>query len=127
MLYVLCADRLASPRSPQQAERPPGLDAIFLTHAHIGHYTGLMYLGREVVGARALPTFCMPQLRQFLEGNGPWDLLVRLKNLELTTITPNKVGGGSCSPMKMIRARAGQGGRAPTLTGGRVARRRGAR
>ncbi|MEO6166399.1 MAG: MBL fold metallo-hydrolase, partial [Chitinophagales bacterium] len=23
------------------------IDGIFLTHAHIGHYTGLMYLGRE--------------------------------------------------------------------------------
>ena len=23
---------------------------FFLTHAHIGHYTGLMYLGREGLG-----------------------------------------------------------------------------
>ncbi len=30
-------------------------DGIFLTHAHIGHYTGLMYLGRESIGARAVP------------------------------------------------------------------------
>ena len=26
------------------------VDGIFLTHAHIGHYTGLMYLGREGLG-----------------------------------------------------------------------------
>lgn len=36
-------DRLA-PR-----ENKPGLDGIFLTHAHMGHYTGLMYLGHEVI------------------------------------------------------------------------------
>ncbi|NRA11319.1 MAG: MBL fold metallo-hydrolase, partial [Crocinitomicaceae bacterium] len=26
-------------------------DGIFLTHAHIGHYTGLMYLGKEATNA----------------------------------------------------------------------------
>ena len=26
-------------------------DGILLTHAHIGHYTGLMHLGREAMGA----------------------------------------------------------------------------
>ena len=27
---------------------------VFLTHAHIGHYTGLIHLGREVMGAKEL-------------------------------------------------------------------------
>ncbi len=31
------------------------LGGILLTHAHIGHYTGLMYLGREVMGAQGVP------------------------------------------------------------------------
>ena len=31
-------------------EGTPGLAGIFLTHAHIGHYTGLMFLGHESMG-----------------------------------------------------------------------------
>ena len=31
--------------------RPPLFDGIFLTHAHIGHYAGLMQLGREAYSA----------------------------------------------------------------------------
>lgn len=27
-------------------------DGVFLTHAHIGHYTGLMYFGKEAMGPR---------------------------------------------------------------------------
>ena len=32
----------------------PAVDGIFLTHAHIGHYTGLMYLGHESMGANGV-------------------------------------------------------------------------
>ena len=52
-------------------------DAIFLTHAHIGHYTGLMYLGKEAMASDSLPVFCMPRMHAFLSRNGPWDLLVK--------------------------------------------------
>ena len=61
----------------------PGIDGIFLTHAHIGHYTGLMHLGREVMGAAAVPVHAMPRMKGFLETNGPWDQLVRLKNIRI--------------------------------------------
>jgi glyoxylase-like metal-dependent hydrolase (beta-lactamase superfamily II) len=37
---------------PSQGQSKPALDGILLTHGHIGHYTGLMHLGREVMGAR---------------------------------------------------------------------------
>lgn len=63
--------------------RAPGLDGILLTHGHIGHYTGLMYLGHEAIGARAVAVYAMPRMREFLAGNGPWDQLVRLGNIEL--------------------------------------------
>ena len=33
------------------------VDAIFLTHAHIGHYTGLMYLGKEAANAKITFSF----------------------------------------------------------------------
>jgi len=58
-------------------------NGIFLTHAHIGHYTGLMYLGREVLGAAKVPVYTMPRMKTFLERNGPWSQLVSLQNIEL--------------------------------------------
>lgn len=56
------------------------LAGIFLTHAHIGHYTGLMHLGREALGAKNVKVYAMPSMQQFLENNGPWSQLVSLKN-----------------------------------------------
>ena len=59
------------------------LSGIFLTHAHIGHYTGLMYLGREALNAKEIPVYAMPRMHDYLEANGPWSQLVSLKNIEL--------------------------------------------
>jgi pyrroloquinoline quinone biosynthesis protein B len=59
----------------------PGLRGIFLTHAHMGHYTGLMHLGHEAIGARQVPVYAMPQMAEYLETNGPWSQLVRLENI----------------------------------------------
>lgn len=61
----------------------PGVDGIFLTHAHVGHYTGLIHLGREIIGARGVPVHAMPRMAAFLSTQGPWDQLVRLENIEL--------------------------------------------
>lgn len=58
-------------------------DGIFLTHAHIGHYTGLMFLGRESVNASKVPVYAMPRMFEFLKSNGPWSQLVDLQNIEL--------------------------------------------
>ncbi len=63
--------------------RAPGLDGVLLTHAHIGHYTGLMYLGREALGATEVPVYAMPRMRAFLSRNGPWDQLLTLHNIRL--------------------------------------------
>lgn len=62
------------------AETPSG---IFLTHAHIGHYTGLMYLGKEAMSSKNLPIYVMPKMKKFLENNGPWNQLVSLQNIDL--------------------------------------------
>ena len=64
--------------------RPP--DGIFLTHAHIGHYTGLMYLGRESIGARGVPVYATERMLEFLDTNGPWSQLTALGNIERRTI-----------------------------------------
>ena len=78
-------DEFAAPKSKQ-----PGLDGIFLTHAHIGHYTGLIHLGREVIGADATPVYTMPRMSKFLTNNGPWSQLVELKNISLQSIAKDK-------------------------------------
>lgn len=59
------------------------LAGIFLTHAHMGHYTGLMHLGREAMGAKKIPVYVMPRMKEYLETNGPWSQLVSLENIEI--------------------------------------------
>lgn len=66
------------------------LKGIFLTHAHIGHYTGLMHLGREVMGAKSTVVNVMPKMESFLRNNGPWSQLVDLKNISLSRLIDSK-------------------------------------
>jgi pyrroloquinoline quinone biosynthesis protein B len=63
---------------------------ILLTHAHIGHYTGLMFYGYEGLNAARIPVYCTPKMARFLEENGPWSQLVRLQNITLLTIRPEE-------------------------------------
>lgn len=56
---------------------------IFITHAHIGHYAGLMQLGREVMSTKEMPVYVLPKMKKFLEMNGPWSQLVTLRNISL--------------------------------------------
>ncbi len=76
-------DQLYRLRAATSLDEPYSLDGVFLTHGHIGHYTGLMHFGREVMGARNVPVYAMPRMREFLSTNGPWDQLVGLENIEL--------------------------------------------
>ena len=63
------------------------VDGIFLTHAHIGHYTGLMYLGREGLGGKNIMVYALKRMSRFLTKNGPWDQLVKLNNISIQTIS----------------------------------------
>ena len=63
------------------------IDGIFLTHAHIGHYTGLMYLGREGLGGNKIKVYALKRMAAFLRKNGPWDQLIKLKNINIQTIS----------------------------------------
>lgn len=78
-------------------------DGIFLTHAHIGHYTGLMYLGKEAIDAKNMPVFVMPKMKEFLTENGPWSQLVKRNNIQLQKIYKNApvqlTGGISVTPI----------------------------
>jgi len=60
-----------------------GLDGVFLTHAHMGHYVGLMFFGHESMGAKDLPVHAMPRMARYLTDNGPWSQLVRYGNIAL--------------------------------------------
>ena len=80
--------RLLDELGPADSNR--GLTGIFLTHGHIGHYTGLMNLGHEVMGAKNVPVYVMPRMGEFLSTNGPWDQLVRYKNIELREIVADQ-------------------------------------
>jgi pyrroloquinoline quinone biosynthesis protein B len=64
--------------------------AIFLTHAHMGHYTGLMHLGREAYNAVKTMVYAMPKMVHFLSKNGPWSQLVSLKNIALMPLQENQ-------------------------------------
>ncbi len=75
--------QLIHPHLAKANDQPSG---IFLTHAHIGHYTGLMYLGREAMNANKVPVYALPRLDSFLRSNGPWSQLVSLQNISLQTI-----------------------------------------
>jgi pyrroloquinoline quinone biosynthesis protein B len=60
---------------------PPS--GILLTHAHIGHYTGLMFFGYEAMSTQRLPVYCSQSMARFLRDNGPWSQLVTLENISI--------------------------------------------
>lgn len=70
---------------PSREARNP-LDGVLLTHAHIGHYTGLIHFGKEVMNTAALPAYCTVEMARFLRNNGPWGQLVDSGNIELKVV-----------------------------------------
>jgi pyrroloquinoline quinone biosynthesis protein B len=92
--------RMLDEVAPEAAS--PGLDGIFLTHGHIGHYTGLMQLGREVIGSKDVPVYGMPRMTDFLKTSGPWEQLVKLGNVKLQPLEagrPVTLGAISITPL----------------------------
>ncbi|MEY4540355.1 MAG: hypothetical protein RLZZ306_2112 [Bacteroidota bacterium] len=87
----------ATPNFPEQLQflekniLPNQKFSIFLTHAHIGHYTGLMHLGREVMGANKIKVYAMPKMKCFLQKNGPWSQLVTLKNIDIQPLQQDTI------------------------------------
>ena len=81
----------ATPHLPEQlynleriaSDTSYSLEGIFLTHAHIGHYTGLMFFGFESMNADNLPVYAMPRMIDYLSTNGPWSQLITMNNIVL--------------------------------------------
>ncbi len=63
------------------------LAGVFLTHGHMGHYTGLLHFGHEAIGTTGIRVFAMPRMHDFLTSNGPWSQLVSFRNIDLVAIT----------------------------------------
>jgi pyrroloquinoline quinone biosynthesis protein B len=74
-------------RSKTASKYPYLPEGVFITHAHIGHYTGLMEFGREVMAAKKLKVYTLPKLKSYLEQNGPWSQLVKLNNIDLISLS----------------------------------------
>jgi len=72
----------------EAATRPPPFDRMFLTHAHMGHYGGLLQLGREALAVKEIPTFVTPRFAKFLRDNDPWKLMVVEQRIVLHELTP---------------------------------------
>jgi pyrroloquinoline quinone biosynthesis protein B len=63
---------------------------VFLTHAHMGHYTGLMYFGRESADWKDVPVHGTARMGEFLRKNDPWKFLIDNKNIAFKEIEPNR-------------------------------------
>ena len=74
--------------APVQGGRPPLFDGIFLTHAHMGHYTGLLELGREAYGSRGQAVWGTERMLRFLGANDPWAHQVQSGQIRLQRLVP---------------------------------------
>jgi pyrroloquinoline quinone biosynthesis protein B len=68
--------------APQPAAGRNPVDGVLVSHAHIGHYTGLIHFGREVASTQKLPFFGTERMIAFLRQSGPWSLLFELEQLD---------------------------------------------
>lgn len=66
------------------------LVGILLTHAHIGHYAGLIHLGREAWATDRLPVYASARMAAFLRGNAPWRQLVEWGHVELQPLVAGR-------------------------------------
>lgn len=87
-------DTPARPRVP--------VDAILLTHAHVGHYLGLAQLGHEVASTQDTPVWVTPRFADYLRTNGPWSQLVEMGQIELHELEPEV----AFEPLAGLRVRA---------------------
>ncbi|MFT5050105.1 MAG: pyrroloquinoline quinone biosynthesis protein B [Chlamydiales bacterium] len=69
--------------------RPPLFEGVFLTHLHMGHYAGLLHLGREAYSSQPMRVFCSQRSAAFLGAEAPWSALVENQNITLVPIAPD--------------------------------------
>ncbi len=80
----------ATPDLREQVTQLPKLSGILLTHAHMGHVAGLLWLGREAMAVRELPLWVGPRMFEHLSGNEPWASLIRDRYLMPRILRPDE-------------------------------------
>lgn len=66
-------------------------DAILLTHAHIGHYGGLFFLGKESYNTEEFPVHCSKEMAEWLRGgNKAYHHLVERGNIEIDSFSTDE-------------------------------------
>jgi len=78
---------LGHPAMEQRADRGP-IDGVVITHAHVGHYGGLIHLGREVDAADALPCWVTSAMGRFLRAEAPWRLAIEQGHIGIHELEP---------------------------------------
>ena len=81
------------------------VDAVMITHAHIGHYLGLAQFGFEVAATKDLPVFVTERFSDYLRGHGPWRQLVEMQQIALRPTTAgtefSPIPGITVTPVKV--------------------------
>lgn len=76
-------DELTPTRSASNA-----VDHIVLTHAHMGHYAGLVQFGKEAHNAQGVQCWVTSSMAAFLRSNQPWRALVDGGHIEIQISEP---------------------------------------
>ena len=67
----------------------PKIKGVFLTHAHTGHYSGLLEFGKETMNASKIPIYAMPKMSDFIRSNSSFNFLITSNNIVLKEIEGN--------------------------------------
>ncbi len=82
------------------------VDALMLTHAHIGHYAGLMHLGQEVAAVDRVPVHCTVRMADFIQRNAPWSGVEAGGHIVLHAHDPGEAGVVAFEPLPGLRVEA---------------------
>ena len=117
--FVSQADELRARVNRAEALNP--VDGIFITHLHVGHYVGLLFLGRESCSARRLPVYTSRANCDFLKANRPFSHLVGREEIELREFEsePVRLGGEVSIESFPVRHRNEDGDTCGCLISGR--------
>ncbi len=81
--------------SGQRGRGRAPVDAVLISHAHVGHYAGLIHFGEEIADTCRLPLYVSPRLSNFLKRHAPWSQAIEYGQLSVHEVPP----GSSCEPI----------------------------
>jgi len=67
------------------------LAGVFITHAHMGHYMGLVSFGLEAMNLSRIPVYVMPRMKSFIESNSIMQQLIQNQNIILFELEDQRV------------------------------------